>query len=71
MVILRSFLSKISISFFGDAKLQFFFFFDCFGLVIDVKYLRSYQQKHKGLGGGRSVKSEILYVGQLAHAEKK
>ena len=58
---------KIVISLLSDAKLQKNY--DWFlGLIIYVKYLRSYLQKN--MKGG-SEKSEILCVGQLACAEKK
>ena len=58
---------KVIIPFLNDAKLQNVY--DWFlGLIIYVKYLRSYLQKN--MKGG-SEKSEILSVGQLACAEKK
>ena len=58
---------KTFILFLSDAKLLKFY--DRFlGLIVYVKYLRSFFCKN--LKGG-SVKSEILCVGQLARAEKK
>ena len=68
MIILRSFFhQQIFISFLSDAKLPKVY--DWFlGLIIYVKYLRSYFQKN--IKGGPE-KSEILCVDQLARAEKK
>ena len=55
------------ISILSDARLQNIYDW-ILGLIIYVKYLRSYLQKNMKGGSG---KSEILCVGQLASDEKK